>query len=192
MPPPKSKKRGLFRRFVSFLGDRSNESAVERHQDSDEIPGTGPSRSAHPSTHSIPDLSLPVDNSTPESLVSQPAIRQTRSENRPSQDAAISTHTYQDFLQPPRPQPFPAQQPYDNPVAPESGSAYGGTSFLAGASGFRMRDVQYNHQQVNQVTVNTGGGSGDGSIDGASATLGGWTHVSLNPTTLLRQAGSFY
>ncbi|KAJ2925065.1 hypothetical protein H1R20_g12041, partial [Candolleomyces eurysporus] len=48
-------------------------------------------------------------------------------------------------------------------VASESTPVDGGTaSFLAGARGVRMRDIQY----IDHVTVHTGGGAVDGSIDG--------------------------
>ncbi|RXW17047.1 hypothetical protein EST38_g8798 [Candolleomyces aberdarensis] len=48
-------------------------------------------------------------------------------------------------------------------VAPEPTPVYGGTaSFLTGARGVRMGDIHY----IDNVTVHTGGGPGDGLIDG--------------------------
>ena len=134
--PPKPKKRGLFRRFVSFLGCRGSELAVDHHQDLHELAsaGAGPSRSDHPSTHSVPDLLLPTGGSTLQCHESQPSIRPSRSENEivnSSQSMALSISITQDPLQPP--QPVPAPHSYDSPPA---SAAHGGTtSFFPGASG---------------------------------------------------------
>lgn len=166
--PPESKKRGLLRRFVSFFGNRSSESAVDPHQDSHKLVDAGakPFGSAHASACSGPGFSLPAESSNPHRLELQAPTRNFESPNtlaEPSQWTATPTSGNRDFLRPPQSQPFQAQQPYNNLVPPESRIPYSGTSFLAGANRFRMRDVQYNHQ----VNVHTGRDAGDGSIEGS-------------------------
>ncbi|KAJ2925055.1 hypothetical protein H1R20_g12039, partial [Candolleomyces eurysporus] len=164
MPPRSKKSPRLFSRFVSVFGGRGSKSTVDCQQDSPEIVA-GPSGSDNRSTRSVPDITLPADTSASESHESQSPIRQSRSEDNvvgssASQCAASSTLGNQDIV---RPQAFPVQQPYSNMVAPESTPVYGGTaSFFAGARGFRMRDIQY----IDHVTVHTGNGAGNGSIDG--------------------------
>ncbi|RXW12277.1 hypothetical protein EST38_g13577 [Candolleomyces aberdarensis] len=65
--PPKSKKPSILSRFVSLVGGRSNKPTVDHRQGSAKV--------------AIPDLSLPMENSTSESQGSQPPIRQSKSEN---------------------------------------------------------------------------------------------------------------
>jgi hypothetical protein len=104
----------------------------------------------------------------PESHGPQPPVRQSRRENNITKSSqygvalSLSMTSNQDLLRPPH-QPLPALQPADDPALPR---VHGGTtSFLTGASGFRMRDIHY--YEASQP-VNTGGGAGDTSIDGMS------------------------
>ena len=164
MPPIRTKKPDLLSHSPSVFGGRGGRSTVDSRRGSDEIAnaGAGPS---HPPTHSVPDLSLPVDDSTPQCHGSQPPIRPSRSENEivdSLQPTALSMSGNQD-LRPP-PQAFPTLHSYEHPAGPR---AHGGTaSFLAGASGFRMGDVNY--IDASHVTVHTAGRAGDRSVDGMS------------------------
>ena len=170
--PPKSKKPRFFSRFVSFFDRRGSKSTVDCHQDSHGI--AGPSGSDHRSTRSVPDLSLPVHNSTSQSHRSHPPIRQSRSENNvveSSQCAALSIPGDRDLLPRPPHQLYPTLPPDDNPAVPR---VHGGTTtFLAGASGFRMGDMHY--YEGCHLSVNAEGGAGDRSIDGMSVPPLTWT-----------------
>ncbi|RXW12278.1 hypothetical protein EST38_g13576 [Candolleomyces aberdarensis] len=168
--PPKSKKPSILSRFVSLVGGRSNKPTkptVDHHQGSAKVASTGAglSVSERPLARSVADLSPPVDNTTSESQGSQPPIHQSGSENEivdSSQGAAVSKHARQDVPHPPQPlESSEALQAYKNPPGPRGQG--GGTSFLAGASGFRMRDIQYIESP--HVTVHTGVAS-NRSIDG--------------------------
>jgi hypothetical protein len=198
--PPESKKRRLFPRLVSFFGNRG--SASDHQQSLDEIEGagtTGPFQSAcssphsdevlgastTPPTHSSPHapakLPIPVGTSTPNGHEPQPPLHRQRRENI----AVDFQQRNVAVLRPAQPMPFSAWQFYDNdnPVASEESTSVndGTPSFLAGASGFRMGDIN---------VYNTGGVSAKGSIDGTSIVPGGLKRISLNRTPMFMQDGS--
>ncbi|RXW13666.1 hypothetical protein EST38_g12188 [Candolleomyces aberdarensis] len=156
--PPKSEKKDFWSGFLSLFGGRCGRSTGDRHRDSRRIASAAPTRS-------VPDVSLPLDDSTPQSHGYQPPIRESRRENNvveSSQSAELSVPGNRDLLPQPPHQLHPTLPPDDNPAVPR---VHGGTkTFLAGASGFRMGDMNY--YEGCQVSVNTEGGSGDRSIDG--------------------------
>ncbi|KAJ2926462.1 hypothetical protein H1R20_g10636, partial [Candolleomyces eurysporus] len=162
--PFQFKKYNLFSLFVDNNPFRRRvRSTAEYHQDSPNLTvasaGAGSSQSDRASTHSVPESSIGVENSTPQRHESRPPILQSRSEDNAVASSSRSMAGNQDFSRPAQPQAFSVQQLNSNPVAPESRLVDGATaSLFAGASGFRTGDVN--------VTVNTGGGAGDESIDG--------------------------
>lgn len=152
--PPAPKKHGLFCRFVSFFRRRRGIASEDG----------GRFRPAHPSAlGSISDLSLPVDNSTPECHESQPPIRQSSGENNAVESSQCTATLKGGAHRLPRPQPFPVP---DSLVAQGSRTIHGGTSFLAGASQFRMGGVRHN-DHATQFTIYTGGGGGGGVSNGS-------------------------
>ncbi|KAJ2935589.1 hypothetical protein H1R20_g1505, partial [Candolleomyces eurysporus] len=163
--PPESKKPSALSRVFSRLSNHRSKPAVALacvQLEGSPTVAAGPSSSSHPPTHSVPDSSLPGGSSIFQCREAQPPVRPSRSENEIVdylECTALSTPGNQDLLQPP---PFSTLHSYDHPAGSK---AHGGTtSFLAGASGFRMRDVHY--IDASQVTVHTGGGAGDRLIDG--------------------------
>ncbi|KAJ2929822.1 hypothetical protein H1R20_g7265, partial [Candolleomyces eurysporus] len=161
--PPESKKLSVLPRVVSRFSNRRSKPAVT--YDPDQLEGSsivtpGPPSSFNPWITSVPDLSLPVDKSA-QSHGFQPPICQTGSDNERAHSniSAFSVSGNQD-LRPP--QLAPTLPLCDTSTAPRP---HGGTtSFLAGASGFRMGDIQY--FEGSYVALNIGGGVGDKSIDG--------------------------
>jgi hypothetical protein len=141
-------------------------SAAVRHQGPREMASTGAELPQpelnHPSTHSVPELLLPVYNPTPACLESRSQICQSRSENNVVESIGKECPAVpMTGNRLPRPQLSPAQQRFDNPsVAPEPRAVYGGMSFLAGASEFRVGDINvYNNS--------------DGLLDGMSIPIRG-------------------
>ncbi|KAJ2923821.1 hypothetical protein H1R20_g13280, partial [Candolleomyces eurysporus] len=163
--PPESKKPSALSRVFSRLNNHRSKPAVALACVQLEGPPTvaaGPSSSSHPPTHSVLDSSLPGGSSIFQCREIQPPVRPSGSENEIVdylECTALSKPGNQDLLQPP---PLSTLHFYDHPAGSK---AHGGTTcFLAGASGFRMRDVHY--IDASQVTVHTGGGAGDRLIDG--------------------------
>ncbi|KAJ2925559.1 hypothetical protein H1R20_g11533, partial [Candolleomyces eurysporus] len=162
---PKSKKRGVLSRVFSRFSNRKSQPAVVHAHD--QLDGSSkaasePSSSDFPSTHSVPDLHSKFPDNSLRSYGSQPPISRGRSDNEAAHSsyrAALSGN--QDFPRPPQSFPTPHHS-YDHPARP---GVHGGTaSFLASASGFRMRDINY--YEASHVPANTGGSAGENSIDG--------------------------
>ncbi|KAJ2921850.1 hypothetical protein H1R20_g15244, partial [Candolleomyces eurysporus] len=151
--PPGSVLSRVFSRFSSRKTKSAAHAPEQLLEGSSAVAGR-PSSSFYLSAHSVPDSSLPVDNSAPRSLGSQP----------PSNHKSVDSSRRADLPWPPQPFLEPSLQPYDSSSAVPR--AHGGTtSFLAGANGVRMRDIQY--FEASHIIVNAGsGGAGDKSMDG--------------------------
>jgi hypothetical protein len=124
--------------------------------------------SAHPVAQTVPYLFPPSSGSTSQSHKSWPPVRPTWSENNieSSQFAAnaLSMPSNERLQQSPH-KPCPAPHwSYDNLAVSTAHEAT--TSFLAGASGFHMHDI--NHYEASHITVNRGGSASDSSNDGKS------------------------
>jgi hypothetical protein len=95
----------------------------------------------------------------------------SRSENNigESSHSAVLSMPHNDVVRQPSYQSLPAPQYYDDPAIPRAHEAT--TSFLAGASGFRMRDIHY-YEAAAPLPANRAGGVGNSSIDGMSKFIG--------------------
>ena len=165
-----SKKPSGLSRFFSRFKRKPAVTPIHDQLEGSMTVAAGSSLSSHPPTRSVPELSLPVDNSTPQSVEPRPPTLQSRSDNEifdSSPGTALSMPRNQGSL-------WPVQQPYSNPAA--SREHGGATSILRGARGFHMGDLQY-IDATNIGTVNIGGGAGDRSVNGMSIPPRGWVCI---------------